>query len=706
MHSDMRRRTYGRLASRRLRLSVLTVVLMSGLPVLATESGASPTTTTWQRTSFPETPAIGVVSCGTPETCIGVGTGSGVPSEVTSSTAVGTTNGGTTWTSLVFPSGYVATAIDCVSATMCVSVGTGPVASGEVNEGQIVATTDGGSTWSDDALPTLSSPYVKFDAISCASTSDCIVVGQTDAGYTILSTVDGGTAWSSQSLPAAGDGAQLEGVACPTSSDCYIAGSGGAAGGLVFATVNGGSTWASQTVPTTIGSLQAISCEFALDCVAVGLTSTDAAAIVSTVDGGTTWLSQSVPAKVDLIQEVDCNPTFCVAVGSGSFTGTADVLITSVDGGTTWTAYGVGSDAGGGGLNDVTCASSSDCLVSNGDIYQTNDVGSTWTAQTLPTGPVGTPSIACPSVMECFTTDAFLGTVNDQIGVTTNGGSSWSLQAIPAVEQLNEIACPSTTQCVVVGDAANGSGVVLTTDDAGADWVSEPNPETSGDGIGLERVSCPSTSVCFAMGNGALITTDNGGSTWTSVNYPPVTAPLDAITCPTVLDCYMVGGSAPTGEIDATTNGGATWTVQTVPEAVESLDAISCTTPTVCLAAGEEDVQDAVILGTSNGGTTWVAESVPSDIVNVRGAVCPTAADCIAISQSGPISSADGGATWQLETGTGIVDATLVEIACTTTTCFAAGSDSGGGVVYSSVSVGLGTHHYRNQPGVWAHDRR
>ena len=154
-------RRYGRSASRRLRLIVLTVVLISGSPVLVTESGASPTTTTWQRTSIPETPAIAPISCGTPATCIGVGFGSGVPSPVTSSTAVGTTNGGTTWTSLALPPGYVAAAIDCVSATTCISVGMGPDASGDFNEGQIVATTDGGSTWSDGALPTLSSSYEK-----------------------------------------------------------------------------------------------------------------------------------------------------------------------------------------------------------------------------------------------------------------------------------------------------------------------------------------------------------------------------------------------------------------------------------------------------------------------------------------------------------------------------------------------------------------
>ena len=494
--------------------------------------------------------------------------------------------------------------------------------------------------------------------------------------------MNGGTSWSAQSLPAAGTGVELAGVACPSSGDCYIVSSGGATG-IIFATVNGGSTWVSQAVPAAIDSLQAISCESTLDCVAVG--QSPEPVILSTSNGGTTWTSEAVPAKVELIQDVDCEPAFCVAVGEGSFAGTSDLLLTSTDGGTTWTAYGVGSDAAGGGLSDVACTSTSDCLATDGSIYETNDTGSVWTEQTLPTGPVGLTSIACPSVTECFTTDDVLGPGTDQIGVTTNGGASWSSQAIPAVF-LHDVACPSTTDCVAVGDAGNGTAATLTTDDAGTTWVSEPNPDTDDGGVGLLSISCPSTSVCFATGDGTLITTDNGGVTWTALTFPSVISPLNAIACPTTLDCYMVGGSTPTGEIEATTNGGATWTSQTVPEAMEGLHAISCSSPTVCLASGEEDAQDAVILGTSNAGTTWVAESIPSNVVNVASLTCPTATDCIALSQSGPMNSADGGAAWQLETGTGIVDATLVPIACTTLTCFAVGSDSGGGVVYSSVS--------------------
>jgi IPT/TIG domain-containing protein len=65
---------------------------------------------------------------------------------------------------------------------------------------------------------------------------------------------------------------------------------------------------------------------------------------------------------------------------------------------------------------------------------------------------------------------------------------------------------------------------------------------------------------------------------------------------------------------------------------------------------------------------------------------CPTANDCIAASQGGLLDSTNGGATWQLAQSTGIVGATLGDITCTTATCFAAGYDNGGGVVYSSTS--------------------
>src|SRR5690349_16636746 len=55
---------------------------------------------------------------------------------------------------------------------------------------------------------------------------------------------------------------------------------------------------------------------------------------------------------------------------------------------------------------------------------------------------------------------------------------------------------------------------------------------------------------------------------------------LDAVSCPTASRCWAVGGRT----IVATTNAGVSWSLQTPPSGVTSLAAISCPDPSHCWA--------------------------------------------------------------------------------------------------------------------------
>jgi len=112
----------------------------------------------------------------------------------------------------------------------------------------------------------------------------------------------------------------------------------------------------------------------------------------------------------------------------------------------------------------------------------------------------------------------------------------------------------------------------------------------------------------------AITKTTNGGKTWTQVfnnvnNYYP-----NAISCPTVNDCWFVaesGGDSdqPGANIIATNDGGTTWITQfTNSDPNYSLMAINMISATEGWAAGGilDSSFDGEWLHTTNGGQSWV----------------------------------------------------------------------------------------------------
>jgi len=102
----------------------------------------------------------------------------------------------------------------------CVAVGgdeTGPGAS----TGVAVATTDGGVAWAAQMVP---AGIFTLDGVSCASTSDCVAVGDdsSERDGAIVATTDAGTTWTSQTTPSGV--ANLNGASCGSTSVCEAVG--------------------------------------------------------------------------------------------------------------------------------------------------------------------------------------------------------------------------------------------------------------------------------------------------------------------------------------------------------------------------------------------------------------------------------------------------------------------------------------------------
>ena len=79
---------------------------------------------------------------------------------------------------------------------------------------------------------------------------------------------------------------------------------------------------------------------------------------------------------------------------------------------------------------------------------------------------------------------------------TTTGGTTWMPQtAVAGAFDLTGITCPSATTCFTVGMASTGFlGVVDRTTDGGSNWIAQKVPAGT-EGVGASRVPRPSDAL-------------------------------------------------------------------------------------------------------------------------------------------------------------------------------------------------------------------
>ena len=149
--------------------------------------------------------------------------------------------------------------------------------------------------------------------------------------------------------------------------------------------------------------------------------------------------------------------------------------------------------------------------------------------------------IACPTATTCFASAWHLGDVGDVL-TSADGGATWAVQAAATTaagsKLLHAISCPSTSVCFAVGV----SGTVINTVDGGVHWTGQ----TSNTANDLFGVNCPSASVCYAVGVKATVTkTTDGGAHWSATQVPATTGELDGVSCTSLTRCFA---SSPHGE--------------------------------------------------------------------------------------------------------------------------------------------------------------
>ena len=282
----------------------------------------------------------------------------------------------------------------------------------------------------------------------------------------------------------------------------------------------------------------------------------------------------------------------------------------------------------------VSCPSTQDCVAVGGgygygaQTFVTTDGGTTWrVVQTLSHREF--ESVSCPTTLACVAVGETLHRARD-VGVaevSSDGGSTWSRVRLPRkTPRLWGVTCVSTRSCVAVGER----GDTLTSADGGTTWRGTVAP---GDDEALQSVSCGSPSHCVAVGQGSsndgvIATTSDGGATWVSSYSAGLF--LYGVSCPSAKRCVVVGTDGSAGLIVATSDGGTTWRNQASPPGSGWYENLGVS----CASATHRVIAAGGVIATSDGGRKWTAQPIAmSNVLN--GISCPAREHCVAVGNEG-----------------------------------------------------------------------
>ncbi len=535
----------------------------------------------------------------------------------------------------------------------------GVAASGQVRPD--VASSTGAGSWSISS--TLPAAIGHVYGIACASASECFAAGRMDTanGGVIAATTDSGSTWTTQSLPS-GVG-PLSGISCPTSLECVVAGSRpasfnpGTLTGLVLSTDDSGSSWSVASLPSTVGPLDAVSCPSTTECLATGSLDDGAgAAMLVSTDSGSVWSLQTIPSGLSGLNSISC-PTAsdCFAVGNklaSNFSHVIGVVIATTDAGTSWYEQSVPVSVPDLVLKGIYCVTSSDCIAAGysftstsppAEMIGTSDGGSSWSLEEVPAGTEHVDAVVCSSSSECFAAGCGI------ILGSTDGGSSWQVNYFITTGTFFDNFCSGAGTCLI----ATFRSILSASNSAGT-WTDATLP--SGVGV-LSGIDCVS-NICVAVGSqlvgsAVALYSVNGGSSFQEGTLPSGIDNLSSVSCPTSSDCIAVGSSlvspSSNGVIVSSTDGGVSWQEDTVPSSTDALNSVSCPTASECVAVGSalgnggtgESLAPMAVISIDSG-SVWNTMTLPS------GAASPVSVSCTDVSGCMAVAPSTGGSHWDI----------------------------------------------------------
>jgi photosystem II stability/assembly factor-like uncharacterized protein len=181
---------------------------------------------------------------------------------------------------------------------------------------------------------------------------------------------------------------------------------------------------------------------------------------------------------------------------------------------------------------------------------------------------------------------------NGLVLVTSNGGSTWNIQAINTKRKLNGVSFINSSIGWVVGE----NGVIARTSSGGQNWTILATGLTEN----LNGVFAVSQLLVWVVGGSGTILSSTNGINWVA-QRSGVTYDLNAVYFYNNLIGWVVGKN---GTILKTTDGGANWRALT-SGTVKNLNSIFFYDTNFGFAVGDA----GTLLRSSDGGATWVSQS-------------------------------------------------------------------------------------------------
>jgi hypothetical protein len=524
-----------------------------------------------------------------------------------------------------------------------------------------------GSSWQIVPSPSTSEIRTnRFFSVSCASATDCWAVGYVfynpGQHYQTLFEHWNGATWSIVS-PAIND-YQMQSVKCNSPSDCWAVGTRRVGTGDPSIIEHwDGNSWSIFNTPVASSSyLMSVTCTSASDCWAVG----DATQTRAVHWDGSSWTvvnSPNVnPAGTNRFQSVTClSASQCWAVGY--YLDASSIQRTLIErwDGVSWAIVSApNANAEFNALNDVACASASDCSAVG--VYYLDDFvpqilrehwnGVAWSIDSSGTSLAVSSlnGVACTGASQCWAA----GTAEPaQIVIEQWNGNSWARVNAPNVDYgggfddiLGGVTCTSASDCWAVGSIISHWN--------GAVWsiVHSESIETLQD-PSFGDVTCISASDCWAVGSyfnkpyyDALINHWDGNS-WSSVNSPSVAGESNVlydVACTSAANCWAVGEHYTSGGNVSQTLvqhwDGSSWSIVTSPNPdptrANSLWAVACASASQCWAVGQSGAgSNTLTLIEYWDGTSWSIVNLPNGNPGVHNflndVTCVSASDCWAV---------------------------------------------------------------------------
>ncbi|HAP76882.1 MAG TPA: hypothetical protein DCR14_12450 [Acidimicrobiaceae bacterium] len=331
------------------------------------------------------------------------------------------------------------------------------------------------------------------------------------------------------------------------------------------------------------------------------------------------------------------------------------------------------------GRIDVECPTAEVCFVAGGGLSVTHDGGASWDSTDLPNG-WSARFVDCFSATSCavlFTGSTPTGW--SQVLWTHDAGQSWTA-ATKTFGQVEALACPTISTCVLVEDSTGGTFSALitwTTFDSGVSWRRN---FSSLNGPSSTQIACSTSGLCVINEYFSLLSSADFGASWTELDLPSRFG-RGRVACPAADLCVSAGVG---GDVSITVTGFTAVDRRYYSNGVMGLE---CTGSTQCARFAYDQlfrqvevshfqpptpdspvVADEPIELESSTSILGVDCSGPHCLLLREGAGASANAGAL----TNPLTSADLGATWTPTNGV-VGGFSPSQMACSEVACLLAG---------------------------------